>query len=149
MGTRSLTVVHDGPKDKVILCLYRQFDGYPSGMGMDLKHFLENAKLVNGYSREDEKDTRTFNGMTDLAVRLVTHLKNEHAKSIRERGDNNSHPASGEDAIGQYHILSYNPKDLSSAEYIYHISSEKNTVKLICHDVYEKKNVEIKENSDD
>jgi len=33
MGTRSLThVYHD---DKVILTLYRQFDGYPEGLGLD------------------------------------------------------------------------------------------------------------------
>ena len=160
MGTRSLTVIHD-TNDDVILCMYRQYDGYPSGMGMDLKNFLKDAKLVNGYNGDDEKDTRTFNGMPDLAVRLVTFLKNEEAASKRKLGNYDRatgtyspsiHPASGEDCIGQYYITKYTPEDNGWAEYIYHIRPAKTLkgfgvscgVKLTCYDVYKKKNVSIK-----
>lgn len=164
MGTRSLTVIHDGPKDNVILCLYRQMDGYPSGMGMDLKNFLEGAKLVNGYSMDDANDKRTFNGMGDLAVRLLTYLKNKQAAEMRhytrtQGEEEHPHPATGEDCIGSYHIQSYDPKDYGWAEYIYHISPTKNldessfkestTVKLTCFDVYKKKNVPISEKEEE
>lgn len=150
MGTRSLTVIHNA-KDEVILCFYRQFDGYPSGMGLDLKNFLKDAKLVNGYNGNDEEDIRTFNGMGDLAVRLLTHLKNQEASSKRQYNKENNHPATGEDCIGQYYITKYDPQDFGWAEFVYHIKPAKELagfgvscgVKLSCFDVYKKKNVSI------
>jgi len=37
MGTRSLTYVYDNKEP--LVCMYRQFDGYPSGHGKELAEF--------------------------------------------------------------------------------------------------------------
>jgi len=59
MGTRSLTTFIDTYtgknkmgvpviKKEKIVTMYRQFDGYPEGHGLDLAEFLAGGKMVNG-----------------------------------------------------------------------------------------------------
>jgi hypothetical protein len=75
MSTRSLTHVHrDGVDSPVIVTIYRQCDGYPSGLGMDLFGILGKSRLVNGLSR-GEKTPAFFNGMGCMAAYLVGQLK--------------------------------------------------------------------------
>lgn len=74
MGTRSLTRILDDA-DREIICLYRQYDGYPSGMGQDLVDFLLPILLVNGLSLVEERPVA--NGMGCLAAQLVAHFKEE------------------------------------------------------------------------
>lgn len=75
MGTRSMTYVIDDYDNKTpIISLYRQFDGYPAGMGQDLYNFLANRQVVNGFG---EKSVLTSNGIDDLAAQLVCYLKND------------------------------------------------------------------------
>ena len=71
MGTRCLTYVYDG--DEPFVCMYRQFDGYPSGHGADLADFLHDGKLVNGIPFGDK--AKIFNGMSCLAAQMVAHFK--------------------------------------------------------------------------
>ena len=77
MGTRCLTFVYDdsstddGSAD-AIMCIYRQFDGYPSGHGHELAQFLNSKTLVNGYG---EQNSMEANGMSCLAAQLVVQLK--------------------------------------------------------------------------
>src|SRR5690348_16714806 len=71
MGTRSLTRVFD--KGAEILCLYRQFDGYPDGHGAELADFVLSRTFVNGISG----DRRVFNGMGCFAAQLVAHFKTD------------------------------------------------------------------------
>ena len=108
-----------------------QFDGYPSGHGDDLKKFFNKPKLVNGYSSNDEQVKRNFNGMSDLAIRLVTFLKNAEAKHKRDcvRACNNHtdtssvrirHPAKGEDCIGNFYLYPAGTRD-ADEEWIYTI----------------------------
>ena len=52
MGTRSLTYVY--VEDTPIMCMYRQFDGYPSGHGVELAEFLTQIEMGNGISGEPE-----------------------------------------------------------------------------------------------
>jgi hypothetical protein len=78
MGTRSTTTVYDG--DKPLVSIYRQFDGYPSGHGQALAAFLANKELVNGFGGGDT--AMQFNGAGDLAMRLVTALKEGNADAI-------------------------------------------------------------------
>lgn len=73
MGTRSTTTVYEG--DIPILSFYRQYDGYPSGHGADLAAFLVDKTVVNGISVDDGT---IFNGPGDLAIRLLTAVKNSH-----------------------------------------------------------------------
>jgi hypothetical protein len=70
MGTRSLTFVYDG--DKPIINMYRQFDGYPSGHGIELADFLKGFEIVNGYG---EVKPKIANGMGCLAAQLIANFK--------------------------------------------------------------------------
>ena len=89
MGTRCLVTVTDGNKE--ILCLYRQFDGYPEGMGADLPKFAKGFKIVNGIGDREAK--KTANGMGCFAAQLVAHFKTEignvylYAPESREVGE--------------------------------------------------------------
>lgn len=77
MGTRSLTAIVDRSWDKPqeICVLYRQYDGYPSGHGKELKEFLQGMRIVNGI-RLDERPPFA-NGMSCLAAQLVAHFKKD------------------------------------------------------------------------
>lgn len=72
MGTRSLTHIYNAASDKTpLVMLYRQYDGYPEGMGSDIKSALGGRKLVNGFS---EPETQC-NGMGCAAAMLIGALK--------------------------------------------------------------------------
>tara|TARA_R100001443_G_scaffold115660_2_gene133942 strand:+ start:119 stop:574 length:456 start_codon:yes stop_codon:yes gene_type:complete len=74
MGTRSLTYIKDEfHTDENVICMYRQYDGYPSGHGLDLAAFLNNFRVVNGLSIDMPK--KVANGMSCLAAQLVAELK--------------------------------------------------------------------------
>jgi hypothetical protein len=89
MGTRSLTVFQEF--DKEIVVMYRQFDGYPEGHGMDLAEFLAGGKMVNGLSLGD--NSQQFNGMGCLAAQVIAHFKEEaggfylHKAGTRDAGE--------------------------------------------------------------
>ena len=70
MGTRSLTFVYD--EDTPLINMYRQFDGYPSGHGVELAEFLSGFEIVNGYG---EVKPKLANGMGCLAAQLIAHFK--------------------------------------------------------------------------
>ena len=74
MGTRSITYVYE-EDGSMIIALYRQYDGYLSGMGKDLEEFLKPFTMVNGLMIGDER--KTANGMGCLAAQLVAHFKEE------------------------------------------------------------------------
>lgn len=79
MGTRSLTRVietyRDEKKNKqvkvTLVNMYRQYDGYPSGHGLELAEFLTGKKVVNGIG----EDKNVFNGAGCLAAQMVAHFK--------------------------------------------------------------------------
>jgi hypothetical protein len=79
MGTRSLTYVYETYKDgdkarnEPILCLYRQFDGYPEGHGAELADYLVKGKIVNGIGVGEAEGI--WNGMGCLAASMVAHFK--------------------------------------------------------------------------
>lgn len=70
MGTRSLTAIQSEGKE--IALIYRQFDGYPTGMGADIKRVLKNIRIVNGIT---DRNARVANGMECLAAQLVKGVK--------------------------------------------------------------------------
>lgn len=91
MGTRSLTTFIDkwtDDKGKVksnkIVTMYRQFDGYPSGHGVQLAEFLAQGKLVNGISASEKG--LVFNGMGCLAAQVVAHFKDGPGGFYLHRG---------------------------------------------------------------
>lgn len=81
MGTRSATVFidneWDGHEPQELCVLYRQFDGYLSGHGKELKEFLDGMEIVNGMTgREGPKYA---NGAGCLAAQVVAHFKMGHS----------------------------------------------------------------------
>lgn len=75
MGTRHLTYVYED-SDTILLCMYGQWDGYPSGHGADLAQFLNSFDaIVNGIPVGDKR--KMANGMGCLAAQLVAHFKTE------------------------------------------------------------------------
>ena len=103
MGTRCLTYVYEG--NSPLICLYRQFDGYPSGHGTELANFLKDMHLGNGIAGEPEMGTFA-NGMGCLAAQLVAHFKK---------------------SVGGFYI--HLVTDSSGVDYEYHVYANKVVVK--------------------
>lgn len=76
MGTRSITTVYS-EDNKPLVCLYRQFDGYPDGHGAELREFLAPRLLGNGIG-VGATSGKFANGMGCLAAQLVAHFKGDH-----------------------------------------------------------------------
>lgn len=72
MGTRCLTVIQDDAKE--VVCLYRQFDGYPAGHGAELLTAFKGFRITNDMISDR---ARTANGMGCLAAQLVAAFKTE------------------------------------------------------------------------
>lgn len=72
MGTRSLTKVFDND-GKLLVTIYRQMDGYPSGHGRELTKFLKDMVIVNGIGFKTPK--LAANGMDCLAAQIIAHFK--------------------------------------------------------------------------
>lgn len=91
MGTRSLTTFIDKWTDEKtskvkktkIVTMYRQYDGYPEGHGLELAEFLASGKMVNGIGMEDQ---RVFNGMGCLAAQCVKDFKDGAGGIYLHRG---------------------------------------------------------------
>ena len=97
MGTRALVRVID--RNEEILCLYRQFDGYPDGLGQELADFATPLTIGNGIPVDA---TDFANGMGCFAAQLVAHLKDKagnvyvYAPGTKDVGEEiYVHPASG------------------------------------------------------
>lgn len=86
MGTRSLTHFIERytekpktargkvkVKETEIVVMYRQYDGYPSGHGIQLAEFLSQGRLVNGIPGGEKE--LVFNGMGCLSAQVVAHFK--------------------------------------------------------------------------
>lgn len=115
MGTRSLTVVKD-KDDKEIMVMYRQFDGYPEGMGQDLATYLKAHKLVNGIGL-GATWKNAFNGPCCMAASIVSQFK---------------------DDIGGIYLYPAETRGCGE-EYVYTVYSVGEQIKLMCKDVGDKK----------
>ena len=86
MGTRSLTRVIDRQEGlsfakghlaknvgKSYVNMYKQFDGYIEGMGVNLAEFLLPFTIVNGLTLDEER--KIANGGGCLAAQIVAHFK--------------------------------------------------------------------------
>ena len=61
--------------DKIHIQIYKHYDGYPEGLGVDLANFLDGYDVVNGLSTGYQGPVA--NGMGCLAAQLVGYIKNE------------------------------------------------------------------------
>lgn len=91
MGTRCITSIMDGNRE--LVCMYRQFDGYPEGHGMELVEAFKSYIITNGISGGRELSNRTANGPGCLAGQVVAKFKTEiggiylYAPETREVGE--------------------------------------------------------------
>jgi hypothetical protein len=127
MSTRSLTYIRETEKSAPFVCIYRQCDGYPKGMGSDLKKLLSGFKITNGYNCDDSscatcnkasyehkqsdhdfQPKRVANGINCLAAWIVKGLK---------------------DGIGNVYLYSPNTKEAGQA-YEYHLYLAKQVLML-------------------
>ena len=116
MGTRTLVHIKDGKK--TIATIYRQYDGYPTGMGEDIKKILNNGEveILNGYGGSSKIPSQ-FNGMGCLAAFLVGELKQK--------------------TIGNVYLFAANSKDCAE-DFVYTISEKKGRLCLKVQDVWNK-----------
>lgn len=87
MGTRSLTFVYGGT-DRVLVNMYRQFDGYPEGHGAELAEFLNSFDEITNGIRVGET-RKIANGMGCLAAQMIAHFKDGAGGIYLESADNN------------------------------------------------------------
>ena len=72
MGTRSTTKIID-EMGSVIVNMYRQFDGYFEGHGLELAEFLDGKEVINGIGGQSMD--QAANGMGCLAAQMIAHFK--------------------------------------------------------------------------
>lgn len=116
MGTRTLVHIKDGKK--TIATIYRQYDGYPTGMGEDIKEILNNGEveILNGFGGSSKIPSQ-FNGMGCLAAYLVGELK--------------------EQKIGNVYLFAANSKDCGE-DFVYTLSEKKGKLYMKVQDVWNK-----------
>jgi hypothetical protein len=66
--------------------MYRQYDGYPEGHGVDLAEFLDDFNVVNGLGA-NTYPKKTANGCGCLAAQLVQHFKDGPGGIYLQPGD--------------------------------------------------------------
>jgi hypothetical protein len=104
MGTRSLTWVYDDQEP--VICLYRQYDGYPEGHGAELAEFINGFTIVNGLGAKT--DRKIANGAGCFAAQLVAHFKTE---------------------AGQFYLHAPKPGRDDGQDYEYHVYRDRVVVK--------------------
>jgi hypothetical protein len=119
MGTRSLVHIKEGKK--TIATIYRQYDGYPTGMGDDIKEILNDGmvNILNGFGLNHQVP-KQFNGMGCLAAYLIGELKNKK--------------------IGNVYIYPTNSKDVGEA-FTYTISEDLGILNLKVVEKYNNKTI--------
>jgi hypothetical protein len=75
MGTRSTIRFYEEGQEMPILTIYQQYDGYIDGVGKELAEWLNNKKITNGYSL-DQQNGEYANGIGCLAAQFVADHKN-------------------------------------------------------------------------
>ena len=110
MGTRALVnFIEDG---KTIATVYRQLDGYPDGLGQEIKNHLKEAQVVNGFQSGMDCPTH-FNGMGCLAAYLIGQLKINQYEGTRDK------------TIGNVYMVEAGSTD-HDEEYVYDLEVDSN-----------------------
>lgn len=81
MSTRSVTHILDC--GTCLVSMYRHFDGYLTGHGQGLFHFLASRDLGNGFDGSTPPPGKVFaNCATQLAAQLVHHFIEKYSRQI-------------------------------------------------------------------
>lgn len=110
MGTRCLTTVRDGNRE--ILCMYRQYDGYPEGHGAELLQHFKGFKITNGISGDARK---TANGVGCLAAQVVAVFKRS------ESAPDDRNASGGGCEVGGFYLYAPETREVGE-EFVYHLS---------------------------
>jgi len=124
MGTRSITRVKN-EKGAIVVEIYKQYDGYPKGLGGELVAFCKSGKMTNGIPAGSTE--KLFNGMGCFSAQLIAHLKK---------------------GVGEIYLEAPSPKNKSPkyfadkyyAEYVYEIGKD---LKVHCWDAHDEKEVDL------
>lgn len=73
MSTRAIIDIQD-EDHRTFVSVYRHCDGYPEGLGQELRDIIRGVNLTNGFGFGDGLP-RTFNGMGCFAAFLIGKLK--------------------------------------------------------------------------
>ena len=98
MATRAETYIYEGTTG--IACIYKHYDGYPSGHGMFLAEFLNRITVINGIGRGRDVLGVFANGIGCLAAQLVAAMK---------------------DAVGDVYLQPFNGEGNVHVDYIYRV----------------------------
>jgi len=139
MGTRATIHIKTNKDDKnSILSIYKQFDGAEE-LQENLTNFLRGKSLCDGYG-EDLDYLTLFNGLDDLAFRLVAYLKNLQIKNKEEHNKQRAARDKSDfmyeerhnfkDSIGGLYITN----DLEEEGYNYIIFVKNDKIVLSCND---------------
>ena len=118
MGTRSLTKIiqkYDDHEEQVLTTMYRQYDGYPDGHGVDLATWLYPFTVVNGIGLDEKR--QIANGPDCLAAQMFAHFKN---------------------GPGGIYLMHPDAHDCGE-EYIYFIYVHHNDITIKVYDTYDEK----------
>ena len=72
MATRASIIFKEGGRP--MAAIYKQYDGYPEGLGAKLKEIVAGGQMVNGCLPGDELGKR-FNGAGCLFATVIQQLK--------------------------------------------------------------------------
>lgn len=79
MGTRALVHVKDDETpETTLITIYRQYDGYPEGLGKEIIEKFANHQITNGISLNRPNPESFSNGMGEFAADLLYFLKESH-----------------------------------------------------------------------
>ena len=73
MSTPCLTILRDAD-NRDIAVMYRHYDGYPKGHGVELRDFLKNLIITTGIGTE-ARFGMAANGWNCLAAQILAHFK--------------------------------------------------------------------------
>ena len=74
MGTRASVIFKE--KGEPVFAMYKHYDGYPEGLGEDLKSIISNGRIVNGLG-QNRTLSSTFNGYGCMFATIIAKLKDE------------------------------------------------------------------------
>lgn len=130
--TRAEIKIIDGKN--TLVNLYMHSDGYPSGIMKDIAEKYVSYKEVDGIPAGE---LNIYNGIGDLAVQLITHLKNdnvENSKKIQKDLERFGLPKVEINHEPGWLYIVPNKTDRSDIEYYYELSSQNERLYVKCFD---------------
>lgn len=104
MGTRSNVRFRDDG-GRILTCVYRQYDGYPSGMGNDLLNILNggDVEITNGFGG-DQAAPAVFNGMGCMAAYVIGALKQARIGNVYMYPSDHEPGSCGEEYLYEFYL---------------------------------------------